>query len=588
MSLLARFFAVSLLIAGVSIGVTAWLASQATTGSIRQEQGEALATDAQLYDRLLGHAAEHRDWSAAQPVVERLAAETGRRIALTTGDRVVLADSAAPGAPPLPVDPTVVVDPLNVNRVLKPGGTDEIDPRAVGPFRLTRQEQDALRAQADAVVRCHGGTVVLSPGGRPEVRPPDPGAPGPLPDCEAGPASLHTATASEAAASGALIALVEDCLARTPGGGEALPRWISSGDPRWYRTAWRGQSSAQATCLASARREQLAPWVAPPALLFLTAPAGAERPVVDLSTAGAARIALTALGVLVLAGVAAWLTALHLVRPIRALTAATQRTSAGHREVRVRAATGEIGELARSFNVMSERLADTERQRQALVSDVAHELRTPLSNVTGWLEAAQDGVAPTDQRLVSLLLEESLVLQRLVDDLHELAQADAGTLRLHPEPVDAAEVVDQVVAAHHALAAAGRVALTARTGDELFLHADPVRLRQAVGNLVANAVRYTPEGGSVTVEGRAEADLVVVEVTDTGAGIAPEDLPRVFERFWRADGSRSRSTGGSGLGLAITRHLVEAHGGTVSASSAPGSGTTFRIALPADATTPRS
>ncbi|WP_199443723.1 sensor histidine kinase [Umezawaea beigongshangensis] len=586
MSLLVRFFAVSLLIAGVSIGVTAWLASQATTGSIRQEQGEALTTDAQLYDRLLGHAAEHRDWSAAQPVVDRLAAETGRRIALTTGDRVVLADSAGPGAPPLPVDATVVVDPLNVNRVLKPGGTDEIDPRAVGPFQLTPQEQDALRAQADAAVRCYGGTVVLSPGGRPEVTPSDPVPPSP--DCEVDLALLHAATRTEAAASDALIALVQNCLARTSGDARPLPRWINSGDPRWYRRPWRDQSSAQAACLASARREQLAPWVAPPALLFLTAPTGAERPVVDLSTAGVARIALTALGILVLAGVAAWLTALHLVRPIRALTAATQRMSAGHREVRVRAATGEIGELARSFNVMSARLADTERQRQALVSDVAHELRTPLSNVTGWLEAAQDGIAPADQRLVSLLLEESLVLQRLVDDLHELAQADAGTLRLHPEPVDAAEVVDQVVAAHHALAAAGCVALTARTGDGAFLLADPVRLRQAVGNLVANAIRYTPEGGSVTVEGRAEADLVVVEVSDTGVGIAPEDLPRVFDRFWRADRSRSRSTGGSGLGLTITRHLVQAHGGTVSASSTPGSGTTFRIALPADVTTPRS
>jgi two-component system sensor histidine kinase BaeS len=210
-----------------------------------------------------------------------------------------------------------------------------------------------------------------------------------------------------------------------------------------------------------------------------------------------------------------------------------------------------------------------------MVSDVAHELRTPLGNITGWLEATQDGLAEPDPHLIAMLLEESLLLQRLVDDLHDLAQADAGTLRLHPEPIALDDVVDQVVNAQQ-----NREILLRAETTPVHISADPVRLRQALGNLVANAVRYTPPGGEVVVKLFQWQDWAVLEVTDTGTGIASEDLPHVFDRFWRADKSRSRRTGGSGLGLAITRHLVEAHGGTVSVTSTLGEGSTFRISLP--------
>lgn len=572
MSLLFRIFSVSLLIAGSSIAVTAWLATQATTGSIRQEQGEALATDASIYDRLLGYAADHPSWADVQSTVDALADETGRRIALTTWDRAPIADSGDAGSPQLPVNPTVVVDPLNVNPVLKPGVEDEIDRRAIGPFKLSPAERHDLQARAETVAACDGRTVVVQPSGRPVLRGPRTLPPARYDECPVEDA-LYTPTETEHKAGAELYELVKGC----PGASAlkaALTPWLARDGSDWSRPTAES-TPAEAACLASARRQQLAPYVAPAALLFLTEPTGARPATVDLSTAGVTRIAWTALGILALAGLASWLTANHLVRPIRALTAATQRMGAGDREVRVTAAKGEIGELARSFNAMSAKLADTERQRQAMVGDVAHELRTPLSNVTGWLEAAQDGVAATDQRLVALLAEESLVLQRLVDDLHDLAQADAGTLRLHPEPIDAADVIEQVVAAH----ANGDVAVTARTEGELFLVADPVRLRQAVENLVTNAIRYTPAGGAVTVTARLDGG-VVIEVADTGVGIAPDDLSHVFERFWRADKSRSRSTGGSGLGLAITRHLVEAHGGTVTAAAEPGSGATFRITLP--------
>jgi two-component system sensor histidine kinase BaeS len=327
----------------------------------------------------------------------------------------------------------------------------------------------------------------------------------------------------------------------------------------------------------NARREQLRPWVAEYAYAYITEPTGAKPQAIDLSTTGSNRIILVALGILALAGFASWITATQLVRPIRALTTATKRTAEGDRTVRVDGGAGEIGELAKSFNSMSEKLAETERQRQAMVSDVAHELRTPLGNITGWLEATQDGLAEPDPHLIAMLLEESLLLQRLVDDLHDLAQADAGTLRLHPEPIALDDVVDQVVNAQQ-----NREILLRAETTPVHISADPVRLRQALGNLVANAVRYTPPGGEVVVKLFQEGENAVLEVRDSGTGIAPDDVPHVFDRFWRADKSRSRRTGGSGLGLAITRHLVEAHGGTVSLTSTLSEGSTFRIILRCD------
>ncbi|CAL9546780.1 Sensor histidine kinase RcsC [Actinosynnema sp. ALI-1.44] len=578
-SLFVRFFALCTAIAAVSIAVTAWLASQATTGSIRQEQGEALATDATLYDELLGYAAGHRDWSGVADTARALAAGSGRRIALTTRDGVPLVDTGGPDAPPLPVRPKAIVDPLNVDQVLKPDApADAVDPRAVGPYRLTPVEADRLRSLAQLIAECTGSRVVVEPGGRPALDPPvEPGLRF-AEDCPVHSTKVLTApTETEHAASRELRSLLVDCVHRVRPDARVDERWTEPAVLRWWlRPAPPGTAPEVAGCLSGARRAQLAPHVAPPALLFLTAPTGGERPGVDLSSAGATRVALTGSAVLALAGFASWLVASRLVRPIRAVTAAARRMGAGDRSARVDGpARGEVGELASAFNAMSGRLADAERQRQALVSDVAHELRTPLATVTGWLEAVQDGVASMDPQLLAVLLSESQVLRTLVDDLHDLAQADAGALRLHPEPLDAAEVVEQVVAAHHA------DGLVARTSGRLELTADPVRLRQAVRNLVTNALRYTPPGGTVTVTGTRSDGHVVIEVADTGVGIDPDDLPHVFDRFWRADKSRSRATGGSGLGLAITKHLVEAHGGTVEVTSAVGEGSTFRLRLPA-------
>jgi two-component system sensor histidine kinase BaeS len=219
-----------------------------------------------------------------------------------------------------------------------------------------------------------------------------------------------------------------------------------------------------------------------------------------------------------------------------------------------------------------------------LVSDVAHELRNPLANVRGYLEAAQDSVVRMDDTLIDSLLEETMLLQHLIDDLQDLALADAGRLRIHPEPADAVALAEHVVAAHRALADNAGVTLDLSGDVYTAVCVDQVRIRQVLGNLVANAIRYTPSGGMVSVVVRQDPDrsALLIEVNDTGQGISGEDLPHLFDRFYRADMSRSRATGGSGLGLSIARHLVEAHGGSISVASALGTGSQFTIELPMD------
>jgi two-component system sensor histidine kinase BaeS len=217
-----------------------------------------------------------------------------------------------------------------------------------------------------------------------------------------------------------------------------------------------------------------------------------------------------------------------------------------------------------------------------MVSDIAHELRTPLTNIRGWLEVTRDGLIDPDRELMASLHEEALLLQHIIDDLQDLAAADAGTLALHREPVRAEDLFAQTVSAHRTRAASSDIRLCTHTDPGLSLDADPVRMRQILGNLTSNALRHTPAGGTITLTARQAGDLAVLTVEDTGSGIAADDLPHVFERFWRAEKSRSRHTGGSGLGLSIVRQFVEAHEGTVAVASEPGKGCVFTIRLPLD------
>lgn len=264
--------------------------------------------------------------------------------------------------------------------------------------------------------------------------------------------------------------------------------------------------------------------------------------------------------------------------PLAEVIDATARIAEGDHAVRVQPrGPRSVIRMGEAFNRMAERLEGSERQRRALLADVTHELRTPLTVMQGDLEALLDGVHPRDDERITALLDETKVMSRLVDDLRTLSIADAGALELHREATDVGQLVEDAVASFRSRAAAAQVMLTSDvSGSPPQLEIDPVRIHEVVVNLLDNAIRHTPAGGSVTVEvGRPEG-AVAIAVRDTGTGISPEELPRVFERFSKGSASR-----GSGLGLAIARGLVRAHGGEIEATSeGPGCGTTVRFTLP--------
>jgi signal transduction histidine kinase len=235
-----------------------------------------------------------------------------------------------------------------------------------------------------------------------------------------------------------------------------------------------------------------------------------------------------------------------------------------------------VRQLVAGFDTMTARLETDERQRRTLLAEISHELRTPLAVLQGNLEAIIDGVYPPDPAHLAVVLDETRVLARLIDDLRTMALSEAGTLALHREPTDPELLVVDVVRSFEAAAAAAGVELAAAIeGDLPLIDIDPVRIREVLANLVANALRHTPADGRVTVAGSTEPGWILLEVRDTGRGVEPELLPHIFDRFVTGDDSR-----GSGLGLAIARQLVVAHGGEITAESVLGSGTTIRVRLP--------
>jgi signal transduction histidine kinase len=293
-------------------------------------------------------------------------------------------------------------------------------------------------------------------------------------------------------------------------------------------------------------------------------------------------------GVLIGGGVAVALSltlARRILGPIGALTAAARKLEQGDLSQRVTTSSrDELGQLACAFNAMAEALARTEHLRRTMVTDVAHELRTPLTNLRGYLEAIRDGLLTPGRDAIESLYEEALLLGRLVDDLHELAISEAGRLRLDRAPVALAGMLVSATRAIQARSQQQGVALEIDLPPTLpCVDVDARRIGQVLRNLLGNALTHTPAGGAIVVSASVAADEVTVRIRDTGAGIAADHLPYVFERFYRADPSRSRATGGAGLGLAIAKHLVEAHGGRVGIDSALHRGTTVSFTLPAAA-----
>ena len=270
------------------------------------------------------------------------------------------------------------------------------------------------------------------------------------------------------------------------------------------------------------------------------------------------------------------------LRPVRALNAAARRLGSGDLSQRVGTrGRDEVGQLGLTFNSMAEGLEVAERQRENLVADVAHELRTPLSNVRGYVEAIRDGVLEPDRATIDTIHEQVLLLGRLVEDLRLLALTEAGDLRLDVELDSLEDVVRRAAEGFRPRAEAGHVTIHTDIPAAMpLVDIDRTRIAQVLGNLLENAVRHTPSGGDVTVSARAEGPLATVRVADTGEGTPAEELPYVFERFYRSDPSRARATGGAGLGLTIAKRLVELHGGSIRAESGPGRGSRFIFELP--------
>jgi two-component system sensor histidine kinase BaeS len=273
------------------------------------------------------------------------------------------------------------------------------------------------------------------------------------------------------------------------------------------------------------------------------------------------------------------LLAARIAAPIRRLAAAADRVARGERGVRVAlAGADELRAVSASFNAMAATLERSEAERHAFVSDIAHELRTPLTTIDAYLEGLTDGVVAPDPATWRMLRDQTARMRRLVDDLATLARADEGRIDLRLERLPLADLLARCADAARAGYDAANVRLAVVT-EPITVEADPDRLSEVLANLLANALQHTPAGGTVTITtAQIPPRHVRITVEDTGEGIPPTELERVFERLHRVDPSRSRATGGSGLGLAISRALVEAHGGTIHAES-EGAGRGARIEL---------
>jgi signal transduction histidine kinase len=293
---------------------------------------------------------------------------------------------------------------------------------------------------------------------------------------------------------------------------------------------------------------------------------------------------------LVIAGAAAGLAGLLIVTiftrealaPIRGLTAAASKLGTGDLGQRVpESGSDDIGDLARTFNTMASDLELAGQQRKQLTADVAHELRTPLTNIQGYLEAIKDGVVDADEETIDTLHDQTTHLATLIEDLRILAIADAGALtlqKIHGSPVT---TIEDAVTTFSQRARDREIELSVSSSKTaLTMDFDETRMRQIVTNLVENSLTNTPNNGTIHIDIRDSAEDLKISITDSGVGISKENLPRIFDQFYRADGSRSSVTGGAGLGLTIVKKLVEAHNGSIDVSSEVGQGTTFTVSLP--------
>ncbi|MFI0484284.1 sensor histidine kinase [Actinomadura sp. 9N215] len=588
-----RVFALIVLVALVATGATAWLTVRTTTAQITESVAVEERTADLIHATLVEYAALHGTWEGVDRVVMGLGERTGQRIRLSTLDGIVVADTDIMNeriARPTSSRPATILDARpqltaeEVSLYLSDPSAPTNLPNPFGPPVRTSQELADLTATGlGKLIANRRGLLrlaaCLTRGSVPITRrslsdghwtvvPSTIGAEVVFRDCE------ERSRSSEGELEGDQQALLE-CV-RTP---------PPTADPSGSAT---GRARGLGRCAERVYAERLEP-MAPVTLQLKLGFSDdrASRVTIEPQRALAAAGLVAALMI-----VSTVLLSRRMLSSIAAVSQASRLLGAGDLSGRVRVrGDDEIADLAVAFNRMADSLQRSEERQRRMINDIAHELRTPLANIRGYLEALHDGVLPPDRELFASLHEEAVLQQRLIDDLQELALAESGGLVLHRVRVDAAELLETLHTAHRAISETAGVALAVRVPDAEPplppVDADPDRLRQAIGNLVTNAVRATPPGGSVTLGAHRPDDRrkggTIITVTDTGHGIAPDDLPNVFDRFWRADSARGRDTGGRGLGLAIAREIVLAHGGTLTAESTPGTGSTFAIWLPAAA-----
>ena len=283
------------------------------------------------------------------------------------------------------------------------------------------------------------------------------------------------------------------------------------------------------------------------------------------------------------AAVVSWFISQQIVNPLRALVKLSQRIAGGHYHERLQIRShDELAELVHSFNQMASVLDNAETLRRELMADVTHELKTPLASIKGYMEGLQDGVIPANAETFQMISREATRLQRLVQDLQELSRAESGQISLHVQPADPHQIVEAAVTRMRPQFVEKGVALKTDLPPVLpAVGADPDRIGQVLINLLGNALQSTPADGYVSVNAAQHGSAVQFAVEDSGIGLAPENLERIFQRFYRVDKSRSRSSGGSGIGLTISSYLVDAHGGRIWAESdGLGHGSVFRFTLP--------
>ncbi|GIF20530.1 two-component system sensor histidine kinase BaeS [Actinoplanes tereljensis] len=571
MSFRLRIFLLVLLVAATAIGATAWLTLSLTQREVVRSRQAQVQHQDEIINTIQAYGLRHGHWPGVDAVVADLAERTDLHIQLRTEDGGVLVDSDTMQGRPsggvrgasLTIDPRPALDPSTFRAGGDPGayviikknfladiyGPAPTDPtRGSAPWLAARQVAQ-YRASL-VMVRCHAAKTKADPVLLTSDAPYLTEA-----QMAADPACLREATTK----------VLRDT------------SWQADVNASFYAcTAKRAVMYNGDVCLTAGFGNAVATTSAVPLQLFL-----GGRDDLDLTQLGRPAI-FGAVGLLAVATLGTALIARRISRPVHRLTDASRLLAGGRLDVRVPTrGRGELARLSASFNAMAEAVQRSEERQRRLVADVAHEMRTPLSNLRGYLEGLSDGVVEPSRELFASLHEETLLQRRILDDLQVLALAEAGDLGYTRAPLDLSDLAATTATAHRAVAAEAGVTLTADAPAPVWVDGDSDRLRQVLGNLLSNAIRYTDRGGQILVRAYVADGEAVLSVRDTGVGIDPGDLRRVFDRFWRADPARQRATGGTGLGLTIAHRIVTDHGGTIEVESQPHLGTTFSVRLPA-------